>query len=336
MNTILYNLRMGRAAAAFVAVCALYIGTMPFANAQIGGATTEQMKALKLRTLLVVIEEPNTALLDHLTPEERTIYTDDITAYNAAMQTNVQAAWKFCDKVLYKTRDEVNALIATDKLRGTSEYAYLEFSKYAEQFSTAASFRQTVPLHDRAQLYSATLPNPALKVSRMDIRLVESIEELPLYAELMPSPFPTRGELLLALKQLQNQLDYRLRGMSYADMYRVSRSSGAKLQTYTLLLDKEWCSNEIAPEGLKTQYYYPFQIVAHSRIEEVLTHEEEKTAIVQCIPISEQAVVYKVYDPKSGIELAKTFPEQFAALDSTAKGRLKLSHIRDFAKAANR
>ncbi len=309
---------------------------------QMGGAKMEDLKKIQSRTLLVVLEEPEKKLLDKLNPEEQANYQKDIADYNVNIKSAIAHCWKFTEQVEYRNRSEVIMLIKSKDKKS----AYLESSKYKENFATPATFRATFNRKDIKDKPNLAMPmGDIYKVSELDIRLCDDNPlSPPVYGQFMLNVFPNKADLVYALKQIQIYFGYRLKDMSYGAVLKEANKNGAKLPSLTLLIDEQ--DTELKNDEIKKVYPYPFELVKKEKIDEAILNADSKYAFAAVIPSGADSYLFEVYDAAEELELARSAPDQNTGISfggglldevkDLTKNKLKKDHFKIFGKFAKK
>lgn len=107
-----------------------------FAHAQVGVVALKEYADFKNRTLLVIVEEQDQKLMSKLTPEQQTVYKQEIEEYNTLVKWAMETYYKVGNPVEYKPRKEVQEIIDNQDRK----FAYLEFTKFSNNYITKTSF----------------------------------------------------------------------------------------------------------------------------------------------------------------------------------------------------
>lgn len=263
---------------------------------QSGSSKKADVDAIKSRTLLVVLEETNQELLNKLDQPEKDFYTSEIEKYNKAIQELAPKYWKF-SKVEFKPRAEVNKLVKSK----SPAFAYLQFSKITSNMTNMSGIKMMMDLRDG----SDPTIGGAYSESALEVRLTENNPlSPPVYGVYMPSPFPTQGEIVYGLKQLQLQLKYKSEGLKDGAINAMMKENAKEMTKKTLLLDKARLG--VKEEEVKKYYPYPYELVTKERIDEAFLKEESDKVAFVFIPRSGDSYNPNIVDTNEGKEMGRT------------------------------
>jgi ABC-type amino acid transport substrate-binding protein len=273
--------------------------------AQTGVSKLKDVQQVKDRTLIVVLEEVNEKLNAKLKPEEQEMYKKDVEEYNGLIKEAAPAFWKFSTKIEYKTRSETDQIVKAK----SKDYAYLEYNKYTVNFFNPAAFRATMAnKNSENKLSGRSMIGGDYKMSDLNIRLSdENPLGPPVYGVHLTDPFPNKADLAYGLKQIQLQLEYKLKGMSDLDVNKLYKTNGKKLSSVTLLVDQ--LDTDMKIEDIKKAYPYPVEVVTKDKIDAAQLAGDTKYAIAVVIPYPNSKYSFMVVDAATGEELGRSSPE---------------------------
>lgn len=305
-------------------------------KAQWGLAKKETVDALKSRTLIVVVEEPNAELMKKLDAAQKEFYSKDVEEYNISMKELMPKYWKWNDKVEFKTRSEVEQLVKSK----SKLFAYIENTKYKVNFANKMSLNATQKLKKgELMLMGGDYAETAMAVRLTD----ENSLGNPVYGIYLPSVFPSKGEMVFALKQLQLQLKYKSQGMKDGAINSLYKENAKQLVSKTLLLSKEKIS--LSEAEVKKVYPFTFQIVDMNRIEQAFLSDDATCVTFVFVPRAGGIVSTYVVDTNEGMEMGRTSNDQTTgfsistpALDAVqkedTKGTIRKDDLKIIAKQA--
>lgn len=268
--------------------------------AQYGAAKQADAEAVKSRTLLVVLEEPNPDVIKKLDQAEKDYYNSEIEKYNKLIQEVMPKYWKF-SKVEFKSRKEVNELV---KSKNTN-YAYFQFSKFSSSYQMPAGVKTLMKI----QKNDDVLIGGDYKETDVEVRLTEKNPlGPPVYGAYMPSPFPTAGEMVYGIKQVQLQLKYKSEGLKDGAINAMMKQNAKEMPKYTLLIDK--ARIDLKEDEIKKHYPFPFELVTKERIDEAFLKEENDKVAFVFIHRSSGSYNPNIVDTNEGKEMARTSADQ--------------------------
>ena len=267
------------------------------ANAQWGVSKKEDVDAVKSRTLIVVVEEPNSNLLKNLNADDQQVYKQDIENYNNSMKVLVPKYWKWNVKIEFKTRTEVTALVKSK----SKLYAYIEHNKFLVNYAnkTAFGITQKIKTGD-VPLVGADYAETALVVRLTDQNPLGN----PVYGIYIPAAFPTDAQLVYGLKQLQLQFKYKSQGLKDVAILGLFKDNAKLLAQKILLIDN--LTIEFNDSDIKKIYPYPYKIVSRAVIEKAILDNDPNFVAIYFIPRVSGVVSTFVFDTNEGLEMART------------------------------
>ena len=169
----------------------LFVFCTTFIYGQKGNCKPEDAQAVKDRTLIVVVEEPNLDLLNKLDDKQKAFYTKDISDYNDMMKQLMPKYWSYGSKVEFKTTSEVAALVKSK----SKDYAYLEHTKFTVNYYGKSSLNATMNLQNTGG--GANPVGGDYMETAVCVRLTDANPlGLPVWSAYLPSPFPTAGQMV--------------------------------------------------------------------------------------------------------------------------------------------
>jgi hypothetical protein len=291
-------------------------------NGQAGLANVDDIEKIKARTFLIMLEEPKEDLVAKLKPEEQERYKADIAAYNTMMKDLFPKVWTLSSKVDFKTRSEIMALIKAKD----AGYAYLEYEKYRVQFANPASLRATFRTDKKEKLGGLNPIGGDYIASTVSIRLTEKANtSLEIISISLPSPFPTKGEMANAVKEILYTFDKRMNGMKTMQIATLPKKEAKRLANMTLLINSD--DIDASEEMIKKVYPYPYEILSGKAKQDLaILSNDSAYAVIKVIPHSDRNYSYYVFAAADGALLA-------TANDSQSTGVSLGGGILDDAKA---
>jgi hypothetical protein len=265
---------------------------------QIGASKPEDIKEIKSRKLIVVLEEANNPkMLEKLNPAEQDFYKKDIEDYNTMIKDVAAKYWKFNTEIEYLTRTETDKIVKAKN----KKYAYIEYNKYKVHFYNPASLRKTM----KEQFADKKFPAGSdYAMSQMNIRLAEDNPlSPPVYGVHLPTPFPTKADLIICLKKMQLQFDYKLQGMKDMKINGLYKDRMKELQNKTLLI----CDYnvEMKEKDIKSYYPFEFKVLPKTEIDKVIENDEANYGVLEIILFDGGEFGIDVIDPQTGAEIAR-------------------------------
>jgi hypothetical protein len=269
---------------------------------QAGLSNPDDIEKIKQRTFLVMLEEPKQDLMEKLKPEEQENYTADINAYNSMMQELMPALWKISAKLEFKKRSEIMELIKS-KDQG---YAYLEYEKYRVQFANVSSLRMTFKSEKGEKMGGLNPVGETYIASSISIRLTEKANtSLEIISIPVASPFPSKGEMALAVKEILYTFDKRASGIKTMQLATLPKKEAKKLEKMKLLVNAD--DTDASEEAIKKVYPYPFELVkGKEALDAAILTGDSGTAVIKIIPNGNRSYSYKVFSCSEGGMLASS------------------------------
>jgi hypothetical protein len=147
------------------------------------------------------------------------------------------------------------------------------------------------------------------KETDVEVRLTENNPLAPpVYGAYLPSPFPTAGELVYGIKQVQLQLKYKSEGMKDGGINALMKQNAKEMPNKTLLLDK--ARIDLKEEDIKKLYPYPYELVTKERIDEAFLKEEADKVAFVYIPRTSGRFNPNIVDTNEGKEMARASADQ--------------------------
>jgi hypothetical protein len=228
--------------------------------------------------------------------------------------------------VEFRLRAEVEAVIE----RLDRNVAYLEFTKFSDNYITKTSFdlvQKNRFAKEQNRLTGALSLNSI--VTAIEIRFSESPEDaLPFYGQYLPNPFPNKADIAYAFKQITSTFQYRDAGVTYDKVEKLAKVNGKKLQSLTLLIAEDDIDEGEDRAKFMKAYEYPMEIVSREKINEALLSNDPKYACVLSIPQydreNEQVKFeFQAVDCEKGITLAVSNPQDNAGISAGPMVALK-------------
>lgn len=267
------------------------------ANAQWGSAKQQDCQAIKNRTLIVVVEETNANLVKKLDPDEKDFYNKEVDEYNAMMKQLMPKYWKYNDKVIFKTRSEVEQLVKSK----SKDYAYMEDNKFTSNYANHAALKATMKIQEgKTPLFGSDYSETAICIRLTD----DNPNGNPVYGIYLPSAFPTSGQMVYGLKQLELYLQYKNDGKKELEINKLYKENAKNLASKTLLIDKDETS--LTDAEIKKYYPFPYQLVDKAKIDSAFLNEESNYVTFVFIPRAGNKMTTMVVTTGDGTEMART------------------------------
>lgn len=247
--------------------------------------------------LVVVVEEMNKKIVDKLNPTELESYKLDIENYNTNIVLAVKQYWKHGSKVEYKSKQELDAIIAQKK----SNTLYLVYSKYAFNYADISSYKLTNKLYANSMqvVENYNKKHLPLRASKIEIKWANEPIAAVAYAIVqMPNVQPKMADFTYAIKNLNLQIEYKSKGTTEVQLMKMYIKNAPHLKELELHLN----SNDIEKndEGeIKTNYKYKLQISTPEKINEIILSGDKTKAVQIKIPNDDGSFTFKIIDAAS-------------------------------------
>lgn len=249
--------------------------------AQFGVGKPEEIKSLKSRELIVIVETLRERVVKKLEKKKKTDklqkYKEDIAEYNNIMKEVFQKHWKFSDKgILFMTLEEAN------KIKDKNKYGVvLCYSAMPSSFSTAT-------LKMNGIMWSWDVKDDSedrnfLKYyTKFSIDLLENLNNMgsPIFVNTLVDIFPTKTDIITAVKSSVFYMNYRLEGktMDLGDIKETVKQNAPLLKEKTLLLRKDFLSEKLTEEIIKAVYPFKYEICSKERMDEIVINGDSNYA----------------------------------------------------------
>lgn len=309
------------------------------ANAQWGTAKQEDCQAVKQRTLIVIVEETNPNLVKKLDDKEKDFYTKEVDDYNTMMKQLIPKYWKFNSNVVFKTRTEVEQLVKSK----SKDYAYIEDNKFTSNYANHASLIATMDMKNgTTNFFGGGYSETAVCIRLTDNNPLGN----PVYGVYLPTAFPSNGQMVYGLKQLELHLQYKNDGKKELEINKLYKENAKNLANMTMLIDKD--ETDLSEAEIKKCYPFPYKLVDKTQIDQAFLNEDSKLVTFVFIPRDGNKINTMVVTTSDGTEMGRTNSDwnkgvgvSFGGLDQLAgqnepkKGTIRkddLKYITDEAK----
>lgn len=276
-----------------------------FAKAQLGVGKPEEIRSIKERPLLVVLEAPQEHVLKKLDKKKKTdlsrTYKEAVDVFNADLKAALELRYPFKDNgIEFMTYDQVRAL----SLDNNNEYAVLHV--FSVLYDNDVLKEQAG--HDAFMSMTGLNWNFSTPPARDDLDFVNSFTIMGLYliedfasrgiATFNNNPvgfaglsdvFPSEASLIHGIATIEDYFEFRLakeegqkiKWKNFDDYITGERAP--ELKDLTLMIRKDMLSPEVNPRSLKALYPYPVQICTEEEMNSALLEQRPNTAYLLII-----------------------------------------------------
>ncbi len=286
----------------------LFMLSSSLAFGQMGSSKKDETDEVKIRTLIVVVEEADPGLLKVLNDEEKAFYADEIKTYNSTMTQLMPKYWTFSSKVEFKTRSQVDSLV---KAKSTN-YAYLEDTKFTANYGYKLTLQNTLRMKDGK---SSLLSPGDIAQTALCVRLTDNKPfRDPVYGVYLPSVFITPGGILYALKAIQLHMSLKSAGKSENEVNKMYKDNAKNLSNMTLEFESSRC--KLSDDDFKKSYPYPYKAVSAGSIDSAIVNQQANTAVVLFVPRAGGAVETVIVDANEGKEAGRSMDNHIGSFDA--------------------
>lgn len=298
----------------FLLPAVLFTLSMPCSYGQMGLGKPEDVKDLKYRPLIVMLKE---AKSDQEKPY--------VEYYNQAIQRAVRNFWIFNDSIVFMPRSQVQSLHKS----GNTSYGVMQFALWEVREYKSDKWSKNSFMH---RYQSDSWIRTILAVGLIEKAFQRALPYI--YYNHLPNIYPSEGDLVCAMQQIQSYLQYRLEGKKARDMREEIEQNAYKLKEKTLLMDKEEVSKKLTDADIKAAYPYPYKLAGYEEIEKAILSRDPKYAYVQIVPMAmNEKTVYAhlVVNAENGEMLGWSAPGPIMISGTGYGQRIKSNHLKDYA-----
>jgi hypothetical protein len=244
--------------------------------------------------LVVLVEEMNKKMVDKLNPSELESYKLDIENYNTNIVLAVKQYWKHGSKVEYKSKQELDALIAQKK----SNTLYLIYSKYTFNYADVSSYKLTNKLYANSMqvVENYNKKHLPMRASKIEVKWADEPVNTAAYATVqMPSVQPKMADFTYAIKNLNLQIAYKSKGTTEVQLMKMYIKNAPHLKELELHLNINDIEKNEESE-IKSNYKYALKISPPEKINEIILTGDKTKAVQIKIPNDDGSFTFKIID----------------------------------------
>lgn len=290
MKTIFFYLLV--AAFSCLSLHAQYVSTSPASALEI-----------QSRILLVGLEEANPDVLNVYQDQPKNIegYYTSIEGKNLVLKNAVANCWTFSKNIQYMPLKQAQKLMKTEK----DKYALLHF----EDSGISGNWFYSDNKNERLAPFAWKKKDGALTYDLEARRAIENLTIQSLVIDLpkkaieinLPIVYPTEGDLINAIQQMQYTLNYLLvPGQTIHQFYRETSQRISVLKTKTLLIDSRDLCYKLTKADVPKLYPFRFEVVPFEVIEKALKEKDSRYAIANVARFDPSNSIYTVTDAADG------------------------------------
>lgn len=249
----------------FTSLCLIFLISYNV-YAQFGYGDPDDIRALKKRTLLVELKEPDKKTVKKYrkrNQEKLDTYLDNIDNYNESIKLAFTENWGLSKNVKFVSFEEIEE-ISDDKNR-KDQFGY--FKTYKRNRSMAGNLDES--------FYEIGLTN--LKK--------------PIYS-FQSEPFSDfkKADAIVVVQQIRNYLNMRIKkdkeNLRRRDLRQMIEERTKKLKNKMLYINEDLVSSRFKRK-MSSVYSYDYKIVSKSKIDKAIVDKTENIAYVRSIPIAQ-------------------------------------------------
>lgn len=270
----------------YLLILFVLVGFHASLHAQMGMGKIEEIEAIQLRKLIVMIEEPREKMLKKIAKHPRKgeveDYTADLKAYNENIKTVIDKFWPYKKtEILYKTFDEIEALKKTK----TKDYAVV--ACLSTKASTMhAGYKYAEGLYWLKDIKDDFEDRDDGMFTVMLFNVIEDFGRQPVFYVPLFDVFPTKSSLVYGLMNMENYFNMRIqvkknnvKAKDERDRAEEEMAARAKkLPEKTLLIRSEWLDKELTEANFGKYYPYPYKICDRATMDDAVMNQDAKYA----------------------------------------------------------
>ena len=283
----------------------LFISGLSYFSLQAQYISTNAASALAIqnRILLVGLEEENPDVLNLYKDQPKNIegYYISLEGKNMVLKNAVTGFWTYSKNIQYLPLKQAQKLMKTEK----DKYALLHF----EDSGISGNWMYMDNKNERLAPFAWKKKDGVLTYDKEARRAIENLTLNSLVIDLpkkvmeicLPIAYPTEGDLIHAIQQMQYTLNYLLvPGHTINQFYKETYQRATVLKTKTLLIDSRDLSYKLKQTDVSLLYPFSFEVVPYEIVEKALKEKDVRYAIVNVARFDPNNSIYTVTDAADG------------------------------------
>lgn len=267
------------------------------ANAQAEYVTdkVEDVEAVQLRKLIVMIEEPREKMLNRIEKKPKlgsvADYKADLEKYNANMKAVIEKFWPYHkDGIQYKTFDEIEAI----KITKSKEYVVVCCLSVEPDvtLNSSSGFKYKDGLMWEKDINVDFENRKDNMFSVFSISTIENFGKEAVFQGYLFDVFPIKADLVVSMQGLNDKLyryiNYKKGGSNLKDAKEAAKTelatNAAKLKDKTLIIRAEWLDKELTESNFKDYYPHKYKICDREMMDEIVMSQNKDYAYGVVLP----------------------------------------------------
>jgi hypothetical protein len=257
------------------------------AQAQFQLPESHYVSQMRMKTLLVALEEESTSTLKQLQykPDEMKAYKAGVAKYNEMLKSAVDKYWKIGKGVEYMTRSKADQELKN----GSTKYIELALDN-RNGIIDPTMFGKIYGGGDYTNEIRQLSKKAGFGVYRLKVGNKGQEPDI-IYSVFIPVLYPSQGDMVYAVRMMNNQLEKAMKDHTYTDPKQFEddvKKNNKILKSKTLLLSTTQVDPKTTVDELRKAYAASVQEVDFPKVDEAIQNGDSTYAFVMIVPGGEK------------------------------------------------